>query len=505
MKPLTLEEVINAVEGAIDRPMPRGNASRVTIDSRQVQPGDIFIAIRGERFDGHDFVGEAFHRGAVAAMVCGDYQAPRVTATRARYARLSPGAVLIRVDDTVAAMGRLARYYRREVIGGSVTVVAVTGSNGKTTTKTMIAHILAGRWPGRASAKSFNNQIGVPVTLLEAEPSDKFVICEVGTSAPGEIAALARIVEPDIGVVTGVGPAHLERLGSLEGVAVEKMSLLHHLRPDGCGLVNVDYEQLREVLARDRALSDVKVVTFGQWDGANLRLTDLRVEPVVGDDGTRDTYLEFKVNDRFAYRLNVAGRHNAFNALAAIGVARRLGLDHDEIIERMRTFVLPAMRLQFERAGELAIINDAYNANPASMAAAVQVLADTPAPGRRVMIVGDMRELGPASEHLHRQVALAIAETCIDVVIAVGEHARLIGSTVREISAGAIKTHAYATTSLARRRLLTHLRPDDTVLVKGSRAMALEQLVEVMRQWAPAAPVEKPGKRGTPAPGRVSA
>jgi len=228
MKPLTLEEVIAAVSGVCDRGGSVGNVTRVVTDSRVAIPGDLFVAIRGERFDGHQFVRQAFAAGATAAIVSNDFQ---IADSLPDALGENPAAVIIRVDDPVAAMGELARYYRLNVIGGSVTVVAVTGSNGKTTTKSMIAHILSGRWQGHASIKSYNNEIGVPLTLLSVEKSDKFVICEVGTNAPGEIAALARLVEPEIAVITSVSEAHLDGLGSLEGIAREKTSLLRHLRP----------------------------------------------------------------------------------------------------------------------------------------------------------------------------------------------------------------------------------------------------------------------------------
>ncbi|NLX23301.1 MAG: UDP-N-acetylmuramoyl-tripeptide--D-alanyl-D-alanine ligase [Phycisphaerae bacterium] len=535
MKAMTLEEVVTALEGTADRSLPVGTVSRVTIDSRAVSPGDLFVAVRGLQFDGHDFVGEAFARGAMAAVVRDDYHLPRMD-----YSAVRPGAgsvvpvedrpghgaggsgqgvdrrpltgsevggyaspaMLIRVDDPVQALGRLARYYRRSVIEGSVAVVAVTGSNGKTTTKAMIAHVLGGRYKGRASIKSYNNAIGVPLTLLSTEPPDEFVVCEVGTNAPGEIAALARLIEPEVAVLTGIAEVHLEGLGSLEGVAAEKLSLLAALRPDGFAVVNVDPELLRWSLEHDRQYMRIKRVTFGEWSGADLRLTSLR--HVAGASGTA-AGLEFTVNDRFEYQLGIPGRHNAFNALAAIGVARRFGMDHEEIAARLATFELPPMRLQGERLGKLTLINDAYNANPASVQAAMEVLVSMPAAGRRVMILGDMRELGAAAADRHRAVAERLAASGVDLVIAVGEHSKLVSRTVQQASGGRVRVHAYASTALARRRLVSHLEPTDTVLVKGSRLLALEQLVEVIRGWASSPPERKPaGKKKVAAKRSVS-
>lgn len=498
MKPLTLEEIVTASEGIADRSALPGSANRVVIDSREVRPGDLFVAIHGERFDGHDYVAPAFQAGAVAAMVRQDY------APNDDVADIVSGGALIRVDDPVTALGRLARYYRRRVLGRSSTVVAVTGSNGKTTTKTMIAHVLSGRMKGLASIKSYNNAIGVPLTLLAADPSDAFVICEVGMNAPGEIAALAALVEPEIAVVTGISEAHLERLGSLEAIAAEKMSLLLSLPEGGCAVVNAEHELIRRKLESDPAFKSIRRVTYGRWEKADLRLTSgdaamdtgyaldppPRSSPPAGGEETQS----FTVNGRFHYRLNVPGRHNVFNALAAIGVARRFGVDHEEIAARLESFELPAMRLQRETIGPWSVINDAYNANPASLAAALDVLTAMPAT-RRVLIVGDMRELGDAAERLHRDAAGRIGRSNVDLVVSVGKFARLIGRTVRSASSGRVETHAYAGTALARRRLLSHLRPGDTVLLKGSRALALEKLVEVMRDQALRAPKSLPRRR----------
>lgn len=484
MKPLTLQEVVIAMEGTPDRPVPVGSVSGVSIDSRAVLPGDLFVAIKGQQYDGHHFVGPACAAGAMAAVVRNDYLGPKPRGNREAAANPSAG-LLIRVDSPVAALGRLARYYRRSVIGGSVKIIAVTGSNGKTTTKAMIGHVLASKWQGRAGIKSFNNEIGVPLTLLSTEPSDTFLVCEVGTNAPGEIAALARLIEPEIAVITNVAEVHLEGLGSIEGVTKEKLSLLDFLRPDGCAIINADPEVLRTMVLRERRYAAIKKVMFGEWPDAELRLGDLHSVAEGGNGSGRGASgIEFTVNDRFKYRLNLPGRHNAFNALAVIGVARRFGMEDEEIATALATFALPPMRLQYEQVGRLTLINDGYNANPASMVAALDVLVETKASGRRVFVVGDMRELGAVSEQRHRDLAERIGCSPVDVCIAVGENAKLMVKGVKQASGGRIETHAYATTETARRRLLSYLRRDDTVLVKGSRALTLERLVEAMEKWA---------------------
>jgi UDP-N-acetylmuramoyl-tripeptide--D-alanyl-D-alanine ligase len=482
MKPLTLEEAIEVMQGQCERSVASGSFSRVTIDSREVRSGDLFFAIKGERFDGHDFVSKAFAGGALAAVVQQDY-APNHLAVDSQH---SPHGLLIRVDDPTQALGRLGRYYRRNIIGGSMTVIGVTGSNGKTTTKFMIAHVLSGRWRGHASIKSFNNNIGVPLTLLSAEPGESFLVCEIGMNAPGEIAELGHLVEPDISVVTSVAEAHLERLGSIERIAEEKLSLLTHVQPDGVGIVNVDCDVVRRLLEQEQRFRSVKRVTVGEWADADIRLTEVRkVETSKVEsrnDKSDEPVWEFTVNNRFVYRLSGPGRHNVLNALCAIGVARRMGMDHAEIAERLATFELPRMRLECETIGEVRVINDAYNANPASMAAAIGVLSEMASAVRRVMVVGDMRELGHATEDLHRRCAEQIAGSNLDVLIAVGEHAAMVSAVVTQLSGRRIEAHSYATTLKAKKAIVKHLQPGDTVLLKGSRAMGLEALVDEIRQ-----------------------
>jgi UDP-N-acetylmuramoyl-tripeptide--D-alanyl-D-alanine ligase len=502
MKPLMLDEVITALEGVPDRAVPVASVSRVVTDSRQVRPGDLFVAVRGERFEGHDFVNSALEAGALAAVVRNDFE--RVLPVDGTGPAIG---LLVRVDDPVEAMGRLALYYRRSVIAGAATVVAVTGSVGKTTTKQMIAHLLAARWKGAAAPKSYNNSIGVPLTLLSVEPSHSFVVCEVGMNAPGEIATLARLVEPEVAVITTVAECHLAKLGSLERIAEEKLSLLRSLRPGGAAVINFDSELLRWNMERDRDFRKLKRVSFGQCPDADLRLTDLRpaeAEERQGDKGIRRQRegsggaalgFAFKINDRFEYRLNVPGRHNVFNALAAIGVARWFGMDHEETARQLESFELPAMRLQVERVGRWTLINDAYNANPAAVAAAVDTLMDTPATGRRVLLLGDMLELGGASEELHRRSAEKIGRSGVDLVIAVGDYAKLVAKTVQTASDGRIQTHAYASTLSAKRRVTSLLKTQDTILVKASRAMGFEKLVELLRERSVGPTRRKPAVR----------
>jgi len=422
----------------------------VTTDSRTAHPGDLFVAIKGETFDGHDYLLAAAKAGCISAIVD-------------REMELSPdivsiyGGGLIGVEDTTVALGELAAFYRKQL---PANVIAITGSNGKTTVKRMIEHIMSRRYTGTVSPKSFNNAIGVPLTLLSAKPSDDYVICEVGTNAPGEVLNLGRIAQPDVAVITCVGTAHLEGLKSIERVAVEKASLLATLSPTGIAIVRGGQQPLDHAMVS----FDCRMIRFGEDDPCELRITAHEPRP----DGQR-----FQINDRQWVSLPVPGRHNAFNALTAIAVAQRFGFDQDQAAEALADVSLPEMRLELVEAGKVTIINDAYNANPDSVSAAATVLAEMPAK-RRVMILGDMRELGEQSETLHLELGELLARRRADLLVGVGELGRLIAQGAAQ---GGVQTREYDSVTDLIGEVAGLLKAGDVVLVKGSRAMGMEQVV----------------------------
>lgn len=465
MKRLMTEDIRRAVKGRWRRLGEAVAAEGVSIDSRSAGADDLFIAIRGQRFDGHDFLPQAAAAGCVAAIVEQDAALDDESLTG------FTGGV-IGVADTTEALGALASYYRKTL---PATIVAVTGSNGKTTVKGMIHHILSGRLKGTASPASFNNAIGVPLTLLSACADDDYVICEAGTNAPGEIADLARIIRPDIAVITSVAQVHLAGLGDLEHIAMEKASLLMGLMPGGLAVVWADSEPLTSAV---RAY-DAKLVRFGQDDSAELRLT--RYEPTVG--GGR-----FELNGRLWVDLAVPGRHNALNALAAIAVAHRFGTDDAHAAAAMGDYVGREMRTEPIEAGTVTIINDAYNANPASLQAGAEAMASFPGK-RRVVVAGDMLELGPAGEALHLSAGESLANAGVDLVIGIGSLGKYIAQGASSV--GSIKTEEIKSVRLACKNLPGMLNPGDVVLLKGSRLTAMERLVAPIQ-----AAFEKPRKGG---------
>lgn len=457
MIPMTLEEIAAATDG---RRLPlRGGEGRaiplvrsVSSDTRSAKAGDLFFALRGANFDGHDFLPQAAEAGCAAAVVARERLGAEAEA-------MFPGG-LIAVADTTAALNALAAHHRRKA---RAKVIAVTGSNGKTTVKLMVHHVLSGRLKGSCSPKSFNNNIGVPLTLLSVEDDD-YVVCELGTNAPGEIAALGAVARPDLAVITSVSSTHLEKLGSLEGVAAEKASILGCLAEGGAAVVWADSDVLEQSMRRYEG----PVVRFGESPRADFRLTGYQSAGLAG---------RFEVNGSLWVALALPGRHNAVNALASLAVARHFGIAPAEAAASLGGFRGAEMRLQWIHAGSVTIINDAYNANPASMLAAADVLAEAPA-SRRVMIVGDMRELGSRQRQLHLQTGVDIAARTVDLLIGVGSLGRYIALGAAEAG---IQTAAFETLTDACRGIPALLRAGDAVLVKGSRAMGMEKLIEPIR------------------------
>lgn len=441
------------IVGAIGRRPGRRTVDMtgVSTDSRAIRPGELFFALPGARVDGHDFVPDVLARGAAAAVVSRDVAVAPELRDR-----------LVRVEDTLRALGDSAREYRRRWGG---TVIGITGSNGKTTTREMTWHALSEQMPCKRSPKSFNTEVGVPLTLFLLEAEDRAAVVEMGTNAPGEIAELARIAEPNIGVITSISETHLEGLGSEEGVARAKAELLEALGPKGVAFLNADdkwFEFLRERHAG-------RTVAVGAGEKAEFRATEIK--PCDGGYG-------YTVRG-CAVRLTVPGRHNVTNSLLALAVAEHLGLDLAKAAARMASFRMPEMRYQVERVRGIEVHFDGYNANPGSMRSALETFRDMPVSGRRVAVLGDMLELGESSERLHDWLGTEAARSRLDGLWAVGQFAPVVARAA--LANGLKAARGEKELDAVAAEICASLHEGDAVLVKGSRGMKLERFVERLR------------------------
>ncbi|MCH8146553.1 MAG: UDP-N-acetylmuramoyl-tripeptide--D-alanyl-D-alanine ligase [Planctomycetes bacterium] len=371
------------------------------------------------------------------------------------------------VDNTITALGRLAAYYRREVVSPTTEVIAITGSNGKTTTKLMLHHLLSASFPGRCAPRSFNNEIGVPLTLLSAEPDDRYLIVEIGSSAPGEVAHLGQMAAPTIGVITSIGEAHLSGFGDLTTIAAEKASLMDHIASGGLCVVNIESDELTNQMGTPRGC---EVWTVGRTPGSKFALAE--VEGSLS--GTT-----FSLSGFGRVHVPLPGSHHAVNAAAAMVVAQRLGLLGEDMIRRFHSFVPPAGRARIVRIGDITLMDDTYNANPASVEAAIEslLLADT---GRRVFVLGDMLELGDASARLHRRVVRRIVDAKFDLLITVGRKTRQAAGEVKN-EGTLMMMVACEDSESAGEALDSLLQSGDTVWIKASRELQLERIVERIR------------------------
>lgn len=446
----TVRCLADVVGGQLLSGQPQAAFSGVSSDTRTLKPGEAFFALRGPNFDGQDFIETAQAKGAVVAVVS---EPPSKCIRQGNWP-------VVRVEDTLAALGRFAAWHRRQM---PATVIAITGSAGKTTTKELVAHLLCGFYQGVKAPKSFNNAIGVPLTLLQMRREDRFAVVEVGTNAFGETAALGAVVQPDIAVVTCIGDAHLERFGGRWGVAWEKAHLVAAMGASGMAVLNADDQWCRRMVVLSRG----RTVTFGFSSRAQVR-----AQSVADCEGGA----EFIVDGQ-RFRSPMSGRHNVLNALAAVAVVRQFGVPLAEAAVRISTFAPPPMRMQRLRFGTVTVIADEYNASPTSVAAALAEYRGVQSNGRKVFVFADMLELGRHSKALHERVGRWAAYERLDGLWTVGPLARHAASAALRRGMAGDAVHSCADTEEACRRIADWVRAKDVILLKGSRGMGLERVV----------------------------
>jgi UDP-N-acetylmuramoyl-tripeptide--D-alanyl-D-alanine ligase len=428
-------------------------AHAYSIDSRTVAPGQLFFAVKGERLDGHDFVTAALEQGAVAAVVRKD-----------QLNRYPARAPLLAVEDTLLALQTLALAVRKL---WAKPLIGVTGSAGKTTTKEAVAHVLRSRFRVLKSEGNFNNHFGLPLMLLKLEPEHDVAVIEMGMSHAGEIRALAKIAQPEIGVVTNVAPVHLEFFNSIADIARAKYELIESLPASGTAVLNADDEYVSQF---GRGFKG-KVVMYGTQPAADVRAEDIQPH---GAEGSEFDIVIGSVREHV--KLALVGEHNILNALAAVAVGLERGLKPSEAAQALATLAPADKRGQVLQLGNITIINDCYNSNPKALVAMVDALAAMPAK-RRIVVAGEMLELGPAGEELHRSAGQHIAEKKIDVLLGVRGLAQAMVEGARAKDAGT-RTEYAATPEEAGQWLAREARDGDIVLLKASRGVKLENALE---------------------------
>lgn len=437
----------------------------LAIDSREVQPGAVFVAFAGESADGHQFIPSALSEGARAIIVTRDDEQVRAafeTTTRT-------DAVLVLVADAQRAVEALGSWHRERLM---CPVIGVTGSTGKTTTKDFLRSVLSVGMRVVATSGNRNNELGVPLTLMEAGVETEALVVEMAMRGAGQITHLCRIARPDLGLVTNVGVSHVELLGSEAAIASAKGELVQAIPPAGRVFLNGD-DGWTDVLS---ASSSAPITRYGVGENANVRAVDM----TVAEDGT-PAFVIVADEESVHVQLPIPGRHNVYNALAAAGIGLHLGLTLEEVARGLEGATFSKWRMEsFQSASGITVINDAYNANPVSMRAAISALGDIPTKGRRVAVLGDMAELGSLAELAHFQLGGELTHTTLDVLVTVGERARRIAEGAVASGMNPEWVRPCVTADEASEVLDDIAEPGDTVLVKGSRVMGLERVVEGM-------------------------
>lgn len=449
---LRLTEIVNAT-AAESNSAAEIFFTGVTTDSRKIAEGSLFVALKGENFNGEDFAADALKKGAAAVLV-------------SKSAQNLPEGVVLKVDDTLTAYQQIAASWRNRF---KIPVVAITGSSGKTTTKDLTAAVLSALGRVCKTAANFNNEIGVPMTLLDLDESHRAAVVEIGMRGRHQIESLARVVKPTIGTVVNVNETHIEILGSVENIARAKAELVEAIPEGGTVILNADnpYTLAMKTAARP----NVQILTYALDAPA-----DLTAENLIVDGHSTEFTLNYGGHS-YAFEIPIIGRHNVSNALAAIAAGLTVGLTIDEIKRGIASLVTTKMRFEVIHRDGITIINDAYNASPASMRAAIRTVAET-YDNRKVAVLGDMLELGDIAKKAHREVGFELAKNNFDTLIVLGELGKFIADGAK--AAGLKNIYAVDTHEAAAKKIRAVLREGDVVLFKASHGMHLEKVIELI-------------------------
>lgn len=458
MQAFTVKELIEATQGELLCGDLNGEFTNISTDSRKISPGDLFIPIAGEKFDGHDYILSSFDSGAMAAITHKDMKPV-------------PGKALIFVKDTLVALREIATCYRNRF---HIPFVGITGSVGKTSTKEMIASVLKQKYNVLKTEGNFNNEIGLPLTVFNLDSFHEGAVLEMGMSGFGEISRLTSIVKPDIAVITNIGVSHIEKLGSRQNILKAKMEILEGLKPEGLLVLNGDDKLLYGL----KDLLKFRVVFYGMEEGLHYQAYN------ISSAGENGIYFEIKIkNTEYKIHIPSPGVHQVSNALAAIAVGLELKLPMEKIIAGIGEFTNSKMRLDIIKNQEMRIINDAYNASPQSMEVALDVLKDLGATKRKIAIFGDMLEMGQWAYEAHMDVGKYAVCKGIDYIFTVGTHGKHISEGAIVAGADKGKVLSFKTNGEVIEYLKGFVKEEDILLVKGSRGMKMEEIVQFLREF----------------------
>jgi len=452
MNKLSLAEIVE-ITNAETNSNAENFFERVTTDSRKISSDALFIALKGENFNGEDFAEESLKKGASAVLV-------------SRSFNKNLDGIIIKVDDTLMAYRQIAGAWRNRF---NIPVVAVTGSNGKTTTKDLTAAALNGLGHVQKTSGNFNNEVGVPMTLLELNDKTNAAVVEIGMRGLGQIESLAQVVRPTIGIITNVSETHIELLGSIENIAKAKGELVEAIQSGGTIILNADNPHTAAM--KNLAREGVKVLTYSLECDADFIAKNILIGSV-----STEFILSFRGKE-YDFEIPMLGRHNVSNALAAIAAGYACGLTVPEIQRGFSTFTTTKMRYEVIRRDGLTIINDAYNASPASMRAAIKTTSEV-YDGRLIAVLGDMLELGEISERVHREIGAELVENKFDTLITLGELGKFIAAGARD--AGLKNIYSFDTHEAAAKKILELVRDGDTILFKASHVMHMEKIIELI-------------------------
>lgn len=459
MPEFSLKDVESALTGAEVLEIGKDHFSDIVTDTRKIIPGCLFVALKGERFNGETFVEEALKLSANGVLVSNEYEMPKTELG---------GTIIKASTDTQRAYQELAHFWRMKF---DIPVVCITGSNGKTTTKDLTASVLSAKFPVLKTQANYNNEIGLPMTLLNMNETHRAAVVEIGMRGLGQIKALAPIAAPTIGIITNVGETHMELLGSMENIAKAKAELVEAIPSGGTVILNNDNAYTAAM--KDKCNGGVKVITFGIDNEADIKAFDL-------NGGLNSTTFKCRLgaNGQVGeFTLPMVGRHNVSNALAAMAAGYALGMDASSIQQGLDGLEMTGMRFEAKRVGQYNFINDAYNASPMSMEAAINTLPEI-TKGRRIAVLGDMLELGDVSVAAHQKVGRQVAESGAVALVAFGPMGREIANGASE--AGMENVFHVDSHEAAAAKLKELLEPEDTVLFKGSRGMKMEAIIDLI-------------------------